>query len=99
MQEAYEISYGIYDHDNEDHPWALALKSDREDYTSYSPMYHLFHRYRLRDIHKRWGLSITDFLELPHEYVELIFEITEQEDKKDQKAYNDVKRSLDEPTR
>lgn len=96
LQEAYEQSYGIYNHDAADaHPWALALNSDKEDYTPFSPLYNLFYRYRVRDIYKRWGLSITELLEMPREFVELVFDISKEEDIKDQKLYKQVKDSVD----
>ena len=99
LREAYEISYEINDHDRPDaHPWSLVEQTQKEDYSSYSPLYHLFYRYRIRDIQKRWGLSITELLELPREFVDLIFEISKQEDIKDQKTYSEVKEEIDKST-
>lgn len=99
MREAYEISYGIYDHDRDDtHPWSLVLHSIKEDYSTYSPLYNAFYRYRLRNIEKRWGLSVTEFLELPREFVELIFEISKEEDLEEDRTYRDVKDSVEGKT-
>lgn len=62
----------------------------------YSTLYRTIQSYHLRNINKRFGLNLKEFLELPREFVELLFSICKLEDKQEESAYNDVKNELDQ---
>lgn len=95
LREAYETAYQIHDHDREpEHPFGLVLNRKKEDYLSFSPLYKLLTNYRLKDVNKSFGLNLKEFLSLPREYTELIFEICEEVALDDAKAFEVVKNEL-----
>lgn len=97
LREAYEISYHIFNHDRVDaHPWALVLDRPQENYTEYGTLYRTVRAFRFKEVYKRFGLNLTEFLELPREYVELIMDICEKEMTKDSKTLANVASKLEE---
>lgn len=95
LREAYEISYLIFDHNRHDaHPWSLCLQQPQEDYTNYSPLYRTINSYRLRDIHSRFGLSVTEFLDLPREFVTLMVKIADIEMAEKSRDLDNAEREL-----
>jgi len=96
LREAYEISYYIHDHAyGTNHPWNLVLDRVKENYNEYGTLYRTVQAYHLREIHKRFGYNLTEFLELPREFVELIFKICESESVEEAKSFHNVKREID----
>ena len=96
LREAYEISYRIHDHAfGTYHAWNLALNRPKENYCEYGTLYRTVHAYHLREVHKRFGYNLTEFLDLPRELVELIFKICETEGQQDAKSFSIVKKELD----
>lgn len=97
LREAYEISYEIFDH-NQDytHPWALVQTREKENYFDYGTLHRTIYSYRLREINKRFDLSITEFLDLPREIVELLIKVSDEELARDSKSYNEIKDQLDQ---
>mgnify|MGYP000014629355 CR=1 FL=1 len=96
LREAYEISYHIFDHERDmDHPWNLVMERHKENYNKYGTLYRTVYTYRLRDVHKRFGLNLEEFLELPREMVELILDICAKEDQEDSGAFKNVRAELD----
>lgn len=92
LREAYETSYAIANHrHNETHPWSLVLLQSKEDYAHYGTLYRTIHLFRLRDIAKRFGLNLTEYLELPREVITVLANICEQEDREDGKAFDALK--------
>lgn len=97
LREAYELSYHIFDHDQGTyHPWNLVMERPKENYNKYGTLYRTIHTYRLREVHKRFGYSLTEFLDQPREIVDLIFEICMMEDKADTTAFENVREEMDE---
>jgi hypothetical protein len=96
LREAYETTYGIYNHDSDNaHPFSLVLNSKKEDYLSFGPLYKLLVKYRLKDVNKTFGLNLKEFLSLPREFTEIILEICENVALDDARAFNDVKEKLE----
>lgn len=86
LQEEYETMYGIYNHDDpyNRRPLALVGMQPKEDISRYSKLYRTIRRYALHEIHAKFGLSLTEFLDLPHDIVELLFEISTEKAQKEQ---------------
>lgn len=79
IRDAYETQYGIFDHGSaEAGPLALVEHRPKEDVTEYGSLYRTFYQYHLYEVHKEWGLSVTDFLNLPREYCALILRISSE---------------------
>lgn len=96
LAEAYDVAYGIYDHDIPDaHPWGVVLHSHKEDYSEYGPLYRTFYQYRLKDIGKLFNISISEFLDLPREYVNLMLRIATEETLVDNDNLDKIKDKLD----
>lgn len=95
LREAYEVSYEIATPEEiNDHPWGLALARPKENYTDYGTLYRTIHAFRLREVYKRFGLSLEDFLALPREYVEMIFDITRKEALEGQNTLDNLREEL-----
>lgn len=83
MREEYETAFGIFNHDdpNKDktRPLALVAMHQKEQYGPYSRLHQTIRRYRHHDIGEKFKLSLNDFLELPRDMIELLFEISVEE--------------------
>lgn len=96
LREAYEVSYEIAtSHEVNHHPWGLVLERHKENYVEYGTTYRTIYAYRLREIHKKFGLNLTEFLDLPREYVELLFTIASKEAQEGSGALADLKEELE----
>lgn len=98
LREAYEISYDIVSDDEPYHPWSLVLERHKENYTDYGTLYRTIYSYRLRDVNKRFGLNLTEFLDLPREFVELVFMICQEEDTTGEETIANLAEELEDST-
>ena len=97
LREAYEVSYQIFDHDADStHPWALVMDHPKENYTEYGTLYRTIHGFHFRDIHKKFGLNLTEFLELPREIVELVIHIANKDIERKNRTFDEVKDNLED---
>lgn len=71
------------------------LHRDSEDYTEFGTLYRTINSFRLRGVYKKFGLNLTEFLDLPREIVELIMRICIDESMVEAKDFNKVKKQLD----
>lgn len=69
--------YAIFDHErfSKHRPLALVAMHEKENASSHSRLYNTIQRFCNSDIHSTTGLSLTEFLALPREYVELLFKV------------------------
>ena len=81
LLDAYETTYGIYNHEddilNRDHPLALVAMHAKEDASTHSALYNTirrFKRYRV-GAPENFNISLTEFLQLPREICDLMFDI------------------------
>lgn len=97
LREAYETTYEIYNHNlDNSHPWAMVMAHPKEDMSTYGAIYRTILSYRVRDVYKRYGLNLTEFLDLPREYVEFLLEVSANETKQDTATAEDIAREMDE---
>lgn len=96
LRDAYDTSYGIYDHSNENpnRPMALVGMHPAENTTYHSRLYNAIRRYKIYDVKTHFGLSLTEFLELPREYTTFILgllaEGKQAETNRQQKMLNEI---------
>lgn len=85
MRERYETTYGICDHFNNtvDRPLALIAMQWPEDTCSGSTLYERLSQYTIYGIQKHFGLSVTEFLDLPSDIVLYLLELGSKEQKKE----------------
>lgn len=78
--EEYQTQYGLYDHDNDNsRPLAVIALLPKEDGLRNDKLKQLIKRYRLHRINEKFNLSLEDFLQLPKNYIELLFEVCTEE--------------------
>lgn len=76
-RDSYDLTYGIFDHENDlSRPLALVGTQPKEDINEYGALYRVVYQYNTYEISKNWGYTLTEFLELPREFVRLIFRIS-----------------------
>lgn len=82
LQESYETLYLICNYDdpglNKHRPLALVAMQPKENVADYSKLYRTVVRYKDHDILKVFGLNLSEFLDMPHEMVELMFKLSLQ---------------------
>lgn len=78
LRESYEDMYGIFDHTrfSKHRPLALVAMHPKENPTSHSRLYNTIQRFCNSDINATTGLSLKEFLDLPREYVDLLFRVS-----------------------
>lgn len=81
LRDAYETSYGIYNHDTEDpsRPMALVALHPAENVTAHSRLYNTIRRYKMYDVKTHFGYNLSEFLELPREFTKFIFDVLAEE--------------------
>ena len=76
LREAYDIAYGICDHNREDiSPLSLVKLHPSEDYEAVSPLRQKIKRYYKYEVFNKFGLSLSEFFELPRDVTECIFQL------------------------
>lgn len=107
LNEAYDIEYGLYDHDNPDlsHPLQGVLSVETEHTLSQGPVKTLFEIYYKAGIQKYFGISLLEFIELPairadqllkiaNDFTRQENELVEESTRKMEKLSNDMKNSV-----
>lgn len=80
MRVAYDTEYGIHNHATEHRsPMALVKMHPKEQLIEGGPYYRLVREYHGAKIHKEFGISLTDYLELPRHIMELLLGICKEE--------------------
>ncbi len=99
LREMYETQYGIFNHDDpineRERPLSIVALHPKENWTKWSRLYRTIRRYDFHDIKGKFGLSLTEFLELPREIVELLFEISAERANRDQPQIDKAIRELE----
>ncbi len=72
----YETHYGIFDHTDsqkaKENPLALVTLHECEENSSTSNIHELVNTFITKEIYKNLGISLTEFLSLPREFVNLL---------------------------
>lgn len=78
---SYQTEYGIYDHErlHGHQPLAVVAMHPKEDVIEGGPLFTHIRRYHSHQIYKQFGVSLTEFLELPLHVVELLYAMAEAE--------------------
>jgi len=73
----YQTEYGIFNHEQlgSQRPLALVAVHPKEETMEGSPLYKHIRRFYNYQIHAKFGLSLTEFLEMPPHLVELLYDI------------------------
>jgi len=82
IREMYLDKYGISNLDDPSRPLALVAMNQKEDYGNGNYLYERFDQFKIYDINKHYGLSVTEFLDLPRDIVENILTVLRDEQQK-----------------
>lgn len=88
LNEYYESAYAIYDHDSnpDTRPLASVALHMKENASDFSKLYRTISRFATHQIHEKFGLSISEFLSLPHDVVEKMFQVSATMSSKETKS-------------
>lgn len=86
LRHSYETMYEIFNHDGPQaaaRPLALVAMHPKENYSEYSKLYRTIWRFQHHNVKEMFGLNLVEFLNLPHELVELLFKISFEQVRKE----------------
>jgi hypothetical protein len=101
LSEAYDHTYGIFNYDSSAYnPLSIVAQHPVEDTLKVGLKPFIIKRFRVYDIQKRYGLSLTELLALPRDTVTDIFDdaakaITEEEEQM-QKIQEEMREAVNE---
>jgi CRISPR/Cas system-associated endonuclease/helicase Cas3 len=96
MQDLYETEYEIFNHlDHTIHrPLASVALHPAEEINDDSMLEEIIRQYIKRDILKIYGLNLIDFLELPHDIVNMLFKLANVENTRNDAMISDIQKNL-----
>lgn len=91
----YQTEYGIYNHDRYDRgPLSLVAQHPKENSMEGGALFVHIRRFFHYRLSKLFGLSLSEFLELPPFVVELLYEIARADATQQDKTHTEVQRQL-----
>ncbi len=99
LRELYENHFKIAQHNNPARPMSLVAMQPKETIGPYSRMMRLYKRFASLKVGELFHISITEFLELPRERVEMMFEIAEEKSTAEDRNNEKIQRQLDNAAR
>lgn len=98
MLDRYETTYGIYDHVNNDpnRPLALVAMHPAEDSSTGSLLYESMEMFAELRITKHFGLSYTEYLELPTDYCRELRRIAAKMERTEGRVAQDIMNQLED---
>ncbi len=96
LYDLYETIYGIYNHvsNNRNRPLASVAFHDSEDFTTGSLLEGSMKNYIEKNIGEFFKISYLEFMELPRDVIELMFEVAGREIKKRTAIANNIQSEL-----
>lgn len=98
LQDIYESGYGIFDHSqaavDNSRPLALVAMNWEENASDGSLLYERIELFKERQIYQIFGLSLTEFLELPRDICTKILESCGKKQNEEGKVVDDITRRL-----
>lgn len=93
----YQTEYGIFDHEkpHPHKPLALVAMHPKEDAMEGSTLFSHIRRYYNYQIRKQFGLSLSEFLDLPPYVVDLLYDIAQADATQQENTHRSVQRQLD----
>lgn len=100
LREAYETTYGIYNHDRTDpnRPLAILAAHPAENASLGSTLYERIEQFAELNVHKFFGLSFAELLELPNDVVLKILEVSGKRQKFELEVAQSLQNRLENKT-
>ena len=96
LLDTYVTTFGICDHGlMADRPLALVAMHWEEDNSNSSSLYERIQQFEDRQVYKRFGLSLTEFLELPRDVCIKILDVSTKKQKDENNVTDAVTRGLE----
>lgn len=95
LREAYDNHFRIATHENPARPMSLVAKQMKETIGPYSRQARLYRRFASLNVGQLFNISITEFMNLPREQVEAMFEIAEEKSSADDRNNTNLQRQLE----
>lgn len=97
LNQYYETKLGIFDHiaNGDKRPMSTVALYDAETNGHGTVLYGQIEAYIKSNIHKYTGLNLTQFLDLPREFVELITRLCMVQVEKENSVTGDIQKQLD----
>lgn len=101
LKEAYDIQYGIYDHDDPalGHPLQYHLMVDQKRLRKYGMYREYLRRYHVFQIQKYFGLSFIEFMNQPITEVDDMFEVSIMLSEKESMQLAEAERRAEEESK
>ena len=100
LMDAYETGFGIYNHaqhtDNS-RPLALVAMHWAEDNTTQSLLHERIEQFKDRNVYQIFGLSLTEFLDLPRDVCTKILEVCGKRQTQEDRIARDIQSQLKNP--
>lgn len=92
----YQTEYGIYNHERRDpqRPLALVAMHPKENAMEGNTLFSHVRKFYNYQIYKNFGLSLTEFMELPPHVVELLYDIAQAEATQHESTSREVHRQM-----
>lgn len=96
MQDLYETEYGIYNHlsQSKKKPLASVAMFASEDINDGSLLEEVIRTYHYRKIYDIFHISLIEFLELPFDIVQMLYQIADEENSKKNNAITDLEKEF-----
>ncbi len=99
LRDAYLTDYGIRPHNVQSHPLDAVRLYDKEDTVEGGAVRSLMRKYLRYNIKEQWGISYSEFKELPYDEVMFMMEISETSMLRNVDSQNRAKRDMEKDIR
>lgn len=98
LNEAYDIEYGLYNHNDPllEHPFQGQLMTEGEKLLLDSPMKELYKAYSIYQIHKWFGITLLEFINLPAVRFDMMIETADELAEMESKRLSDNERAINQ---
>lgn len=98
LMSLYETHYGFFNHIDSPNikrkPLALVALHESEENSKTSSIHNLISLYFSRDIYKQTGIGLMEFINLPKEYINLLFEQVTKKNIEDSKILENLQSNI-----
>lgn len=94
LQEQYEQDFGIYNHDKQPRPLSLVSMHPKENTVEAGSLFSLIRRYAMLNVKDTFGLSLTEWLNLPYDHADVVKHICSEEMKSKAKSAEVARREF-----
>lgn len=98
LRQEYEKTFQIFDHDHNDTDppgYALVAMNTSEDMDEHGQLNNAIRRYHVNQVYKEFGLSLVEFLSLPMDKVDFIYQVLSETRERAKQAAEAIKDNVE----